>query len=253
MKLNLTSVIMLFGLAIAAISEATQEQGRSVISHVLDTDATNQPYRIRSDSSYSQSTTYFDSIDSVRSIFQASDEWELNTVQNSSRKFFIDFGDPGEGVYSGHGAPFDKGLMPGRFVTKCYEKGNQIGYPTVGNMLGNRSQLICSAIFRFDVSTEEYYQLRFGAFGERGTDYIQIECMNAESNDLDSPCVRWQIMPAGEEGRGLARLVKLMRKGQQLEDTPLGYYYFTFRVVVEEFQINNGDSPLGNHERSSEE
>lgn len=233
---------LVFGLSFA--TQAGKSTTTPVTSTILDLRADNTPYRIHSDSPLSGTSVYRNGVNSVVSQLQSPPEWELSALSSTTRKMFVDFGDPALGSTTAD-APFASQYVTGRFVTKCYLLYNTGGgpgdYATVGNMTGLNSTLPCPMVFRFDLSGV-IYRIEMNPPQYLGTDNALVTCTGVVDplHPNTSKCNQWSIGPTGTNGgvdssgqlRNLTQLMKqTTSKGKTVEQS-LGYYYMTFNIGI---------------------
>lgn len=216
-------------LALAGSGEALAQKGKpggggggetglskSLISRV----AIDQGLRIQGD----DQGDYVDGTESVVSIIQRNpEEYELSTASSATRAIFVDFGAKIRDGYHG-GAPFDTGLVKGRFVSKCF----QLGTGSVGTMNGVGSTLECPLPFVFDYNGSQW-QLRMNSANEPGTDNAIFTCTAAASS---GQCTAWSVAPGGVDGRNVARLIRIPLKGKTVHYDH-GEYYITFSLEAQ--------------------
>jgi hypothetical protein len=245
MKRNLSLVATLtlcLGFALSSGTRAGKPSTPPVTSTILDLRPDNTPYRIHSDSPLSRTNSYRNGVDSVISQLQSTPEWELSALSSSTRKMFIDFGDPVPGS-STSSAPFSSQYVAGRFITKCYLLYNPGGGPgdyiAVGNMTGLNSARPCPMLFRFDWNGITY-RVWMNPAQYYGTDNALVTCTGVIDplNPSSSKCNKWTIGPTGTNGgvdssaqvRNLTQLTKLTTaRGATTEET-IGYYHMTFNI-----------------------
>lgn len=228
-----TIVLVTLVFALAPVSHAAKgggkpPTGRTATSTVLDVDSAGTPFHLHSDSALSGTQVYLDGTDSVVSILQSGDEWELDGLASANRRFFVDFRDSAGGT-----APFPSGFVRGRFVTKCFENG---GLGIVGQMTGVGSTLACPGVFRFDMDNGDYYRLRMG-WQRPETDWMKFTCTSvtgSDQSDPSAPCNAWTITPDGENDLNYVNLEGIIKVGGRgkTETRDLGYFYLSFRILL---------------------
>src|SRR4029077_14706539 len=100
------SLTLCLGFVLSSATLAGKPTTTSVTSTLLDLRADNTPYRIHSDSACSGTSNYNNGANSVVSQIQSSPpEWELSALSSTTRKIYVDFGEPAPGSLTS-AAPF---------------------------------------------------------------------------------------------------------------------------------------------------
>jgi hypothetical protein len=237
------TLALCFGFVLTAGAFAQKSKTTAVTSTIQDLRADNMPYRIHSDAPHSGTNIYKNGVNSVISQLQSSPEWELSALSSTTRKMFVDFGDPAPGSSTGS-APFSSQYVIGRFVTKCYLLYNTNGgrgYSAVGNMTGLNSTLPCPMLFQFDLSGTSY-RVWMNPVQYFGTDNALVTCTDVVDplNPSTSKCNKWSIEPTAINGgtdaagqpRNLTQLVQVSSAKGHTTEQHIGYYYMTFNIGV---------------------
>lgn len=188
-------------------------------STISDSDGSGTFFRVQSDSLGS----YRNGVNSVESIIQPIGDWELNATASTSRRVYIDFGDP---VNPGDTtAPFPSAMVPARFISKCAS----LGLKMVDIPLGQTRQ--CPLALSFNYSGVQY-RIAMNPVNQAGSEYIQWTCMAATSGK----CTSWVMTPSNVQATGerkaRGQLIKITTARGKTVETLLGKFYFAFKVNV---------------------
>ena len=241
---TLVTIALFVGAAFSSSSAGPKPKTTPVTSTIQDLRPDNTPYRIHSDSPLSGTNTYTHNVNSVVSQFQSPPEWELSTLSSTTRKIFVDFGDPAPGS-STSSAPFTSQYVVGRFVTQCFRLYNPGGGPNdyiaVGNMIGLNFAQPCPMLLRFDLNGI-IYRVEMDQIRYPGSDDALVTCTGVVDplSPSTSQCNKWTIGPtainggtdAGGQPRNLTELVKVTTSKGKTTEQHLGYYFMTFNIGI---------------------
>jgi len=199
---------------------AGKPSSSSLTSTLNDWDAASLAnYRIHSDFSLKGTYTYYDGVDSVVSHFQSGGNYELSALSSTTRKMFVDFGDPINGTIPPTMLPggASSGYVPGRFVSK---------FGGIDSMAGVGSTLTGGLPFVFTGADGVGYQVRMNSANEPGTTDATVTCTHVSSTGT---CDGWSAVPAGG-GKAIGRLVKVQNIRGTTVLTYYGDFYMTFNL-----------------------
>ncbi len=187
-----------------------------VTSAIYNTNSNGAPYRIQSDSL----GAYKNGVGSVVSIVQGIGNWELDLLNSTSRKIFVDLGDPVPNSNPNNlPPPFSTAVVPARFISKCV---TNITTLTTG------ATTLCPLAVAMDYNGQRY-ALRIEKTNYPGTQEVLWTC----AATANGKCTAWKMQsdPAGQ-GKVAAQLLKVSTvKGKTVEE-PRGKYYISFSVDV---------------------
>ena len=187
-----------------------------VTSTIHNTDAGGIPYRVQSDSL----GAYKNGVDSVDSIIQLIGHWELDLLNSTRRKIFVDLGEPVPNTNPNNlPPPFATATVPARFISKCTTN--------ILNM-ANGATALCPLAIAMDYDGQRY-ALRIQTTNYPGTQEVLWTCTSA----ANGKCTGWKMQsdPAGQ-GKVAAQLLKITTvRGKTVEELR-GQYYISFNVDV---------------------
>lgn len=208
-------------------------QSFGVTSLLADTDSGTLPFQIQSDGkgSYVTSTT-----DSVSSEIQAvSCDWVLDLTSSQSRTLKLSLGSVAtSGATLPPGWPTDGSPVnvAARIISKCEQNpANTASYGTM-TFAGQTAQCAFYAAFSYSGS---YYAIRMDSKTFPGTDWAQVTCTGATSNQ----CNAWSVGPIPNmvtnpytgQPAAISELQHQSSKGSLL-GTSMGFYYVSFSATV---------------------
>jgi hypothetical protein len=210
-----------------AASPGKAQRDRTVTSYIQVPADSTAPVVL----SDSVGSAYLNKVDNVVSIFQSSEEWELNMRSSATRTLWLSFGQAG--------LPGGDQFVPASIITHCFA----ISATPVGKLTRGTPTTTCPATLRYDddpATASTYYRLGFNTAKRPGTEYLRFTCTGfggQPSNPLSSdPCVQWLVDPADNlngDGRSTAALVPVTESGGKIvEGATIGYYNFNFQMVI---------------------
>ncbi len=199
-----------------SVQNAAPIRNTSVTSTISSTDSNGVSYRIQSDSL----GAYKNGVGSVVSIVQGIGNWELDLLNSTTRKIFVDLGDPVPNTNPNNlPPPFPTAVVPARFISKCVT--NITTLPTGATTL-------CPLAIAMDYSGQRY-ALRIEKNNYPGTQEVLWTCTSTASGI----CSSWKMQsdPSGQ-GKVAAQLLKISTvRGKTVEELR-GKYYISFSVNV---------------------
>lgn len=208
--------------------------GISVTSAIQQADQSTSPptgYRIEDDGL----GFYYDGVNSVQSYLdRTSGDWKLDTSTSSTRRVYVDFGDPVPN--SGPGGsnptpPFTSNRVPATIVTKAYMASGG----DISKMTGLNSMLLTVLSVAFNYNGQSYgVRMNTGNFPE--TNYALVTCTGVvdPNNPSTSQCNQWKIEPSviQPDGRkkNVAKLVRVYTANRQTVNEDHGDFYMSFSM-----------------------
>lgn len=192
-----------------------KNQNKPVTSTIQDADANFAPYSMQSDllGAYKNGTS------SVVSIIQGIGDWELDMLNSSTRRVYVNFGDAVPNTNPNNLPPPASGYYPVRFLAQCSARGFNLAN------LAQGATVSCPVIVAVDVSGVRY-SLRFNKQNFTGTNDVPWTC----TSTLSGKCSGWRMQSIDPNGNGkvIAQLLKITTaKGKTVEEAR-GRYYFSF-------------------------
>ena len=208
-----------------------------VTSYVADSDTTISPsLQLRSDGAGA-----YRNANTLSSVVQSIGAWVLDSknLRNSTRRVFLDLGQPIAGSGPNAGAPIavPAALYQVRIISKCNLYGASMWTIAPG------ATTVCPVHVAFDYSGSAYaVQMNPNPAGDPEgapeTQPANITCTTPSSGA--GPCTAWTITPSGTyiaadgstKYRNVVRLIKYVTSKGNTQNVNQGDFYFSFTMRV---------------------